>query len=166
MKKELNNVRVLSRTTVTGAYDQGTFGAVERVGHHLPDRGGDRPLECFWRIVAKHSILAAGAIERSIAFPNNDRPGIMSAGAVRTYLNRFGVSTGKSVALFCNNNTAHNTARDLLESGIDVAAIIDTREDSKSYLKVPFYNGAEVSNTSGRRGLKSIVVKKAIRRPQ
>ena len=159
--EELNNVRLFSRTTVTGAYDQGTFAAVERVGHHLPKRGGDRPLECFWRIVAKHSILAAGAIERSIAFPNNDRPGIMSAGAVRTYLNRFGVSTGKSVALFCNNNTAHNTARDLLESGIDVAAIIDTREDSKTDLNVPFYNGAEVSNTSGRLGLKSIVVKKS-----
>ena len=159
--EELNNVRLFSRTTVTGAYDQGTFAAVERVGHHLPKRGGDRPLECFWRIVAKHSILAAGAIERSIAFPNNDRPGIMSAGAVRTYLNRFGVSTGKSVALFCNNNTAHNTARDLLESGIDVAAIIDTREDSKTDLNVPFYNGAEVSNTSGRHGLKSIVVKKS-----
>ncbi|MDG2247755.1 MAG: 2Fe-2S iron-sulfur cluster-binding protein, partial [Paracoccaceae bacterium] len=159
--EKLNNVRLFSRTTVTGAYDQGTFAAVERVGHHLPKRGGDRPLECFWRIVAKHSILAAGAIERSIAFPNNDRPGIMSAGAVRTYLNRFGVSTGKSVALFCNNNTAHNTARDLLESGIDVAAIIDTREDSKTDLNVPFYNGAEVSNTSGRHGLKSIVVKKS-----
>jgi sarcosine oxidase subunit alpha len=157
--KELNNVRLLSRTTVTGVYDQGTFGAVERVGHHLPDRGGDRPLECFWRIVAKHSILAAGAIERSIAFPNNDRPGVMAASAVRTYLNRFGVSTGKSVALFCNNNTAHNTAKDLLESGIDVAAIIDSREDSKTDLDVPFYNGAEVSNTSGRHGLKSIVVK-------
>ena len=156
---ELNNVRLLSRTTVTGVYDQGTFGAVERVGHHLPDRGGDRPLECFWRIVAKHSILAAGAIERSIAFPNNDRPGVMAASAVRTYLNRFGVSTGKSVALFCNNNTAHNTAKDLLESGIDVAAIIDSREDSKTDLDVPFYNGAEVSNTSGRHGLKSIVVK-------
>ena len=157
--KELNNVRLLSRTTVTGVYDQGTFGAVERVGHHLPDRGGYRPLECFWRIVAKHSILAAGAIERSIAFPNNDRPGVMAASAVRTYLNRFGVSTGKSVALFCNNNTAHNTAKDLLESGIDVAAIIDSREDSKTDLDVPFYNGAEVSNTSGRHGLKSIVVK-------
>ena len=157
--KELNNVRLLSRTTVTGVYDQGTFGAVERVGHHLPERGGDRPLECFWRIVAKHSILAAGAIERSIAFPNNDRPGVMAASAVRTYLNRFGVSTGKSVALFCNNNAAHNTAKDLLESGIDVAAIIDSREDSKTDLDVPFYNGAEVSNTSGRHGLKSIVVK-------
>ena len=158
--KELDNVRLFLRTTVTGVYDQGTFAAVERVGHHLPDRGSDRPLECFWRIVAKNSILAAGAIERAIAFPNNDRPGIMAASAVRTYLNRFGVSPGKSIALFCNNNSAHNTAKDLLESGINVAAIIDSREDSKTNLNVPFYNGAEVSNTFGRQGLKSINVKK------
>ena len=158
--KELDNVRLCLRTTVTGVYDQGTFAAVERVGHHLPDRGSDRPLECFWRIVAKNSILAAGAIERGIAFPNNDRPGIMAASAVRTYLNRFGVSPGKSIALFCNNNSAHNTAKDLLESGINVAAIIDSREDSKTDLDVPFYNGAEVSNTFGRQGLKSINVKK------
>ena len=158
--KELDNVRLFLRTTVTGVYDQGTFAAVERVGHHLPDRGSDRPLECFWRIVAKNSILAAGAIERGIAFPNNDRPGIMAASAVRTYLNRFGVSPGKSIALFCNNNSAHNTAKDLLESGINVAAIIDSREDSKTDLDVPFYNGAEVSNTFGRQGLKSINVKK------
>ena len=158
--KKLDNVRLFLRTTVTGVYDQGTFAAVERVGHHLPDRGSDRPLECFWRIVAKNSILAAGAIERAIAFPNNDRPGIMAASAVRTYLNRFGVSPGKSIALFCNNNSAHNTAKDLLESGIKVAAIIDSREDSKTNLNVPFYNGAEVSNTFGRQGLKSINVKK------
>ncbi len=158
--KELDNVRLFLRTTVTGVYDQGTFAAVERVGHHLPDRGNDRPLECFWRFVAKNSILAAGAIERAIAFPNNDRPGIMAASAVRTYLNRFGVSPGRSIALFCNNNTAHNTAKDLLESGINIAAIIDSREDSKTDLDVPFYNGAEVSNTFGRQGLNSIIVKK------
>ena len=158
--KALDNVRLFLRTTVTGVYDQGTFAAVERVGHHLPDRGSDRPLECFWRIVAKNSILAAGAIERGIAFPNNDRPGIMAASAVRTYLNRFGVSPGRSIALFCNNNTAHNTAKDLLESGINIAAIIDSREDSKTDLDIPFYNGAEVSNTFGRQGLNSIIVKK------
>ena len=83
----LPNVRVMTRTTVTGAYDQGTFGALER-----PAQG---PKECFWRIVAKDAILAAGALERPIAFPNNDRPGIMMASAVRSYLNRYGVAPGK-----------------------------------------------------------------------
>ena len=37
----------MTRTTVTGAYDGGTYGAVERVSHHMNDRGGDRPLKPF-----------------------------------------------------------------------------------------------------------------------
>ena len=62
--------------------------------------------------------------------------------------------------IFCNNNAAHKTASDLLESGVNVAAIIDSRKDSETALDVPFYNGAEVSNTFGRQGLKSINIKK------
>ena len=98
--KALDNVRLYLRTTVTGVYDQGTFAAVERVGHHLPDRGSDRPLECFWRIVAKNSILAAGAIERAIAFPNNDRPGILLSSAINKYANLYGVACGEKNVLF------------------------------------------------------------------
>ena len=86
---DMPNVRLMPRTTVTGAYDQGTYGVLERVGLHTADRNG--PRECFWRITAKRSILCAGALERPIAFPNNDRPGIMMASAVRSYLNRWGV---------------------------------------------------------------------------
>ena len=39
----------------------------------------------------KRAVLAAGAIERPIAFAGNDRPGVMLAAAVRSLLNRFGV---------------------------------------------------------------------------
>ncbi|MEL7263088.1 MAG: 2Fe-2S iron-sulfur cluster-binding protein, partial [Pseudomonadota bacterium] len=74
----MDNVRLMTRTTVTGAYDGGTFGALERVAHHGPrPAGGVR--ETFWRIVARRSVLAAGALERHIAFRNNDRPGVMMA---------------------------------------------------------------------------------------
>jgi NADPH-dependent 2,4-dienoyl-CoA reductase/sulfur reductase-like enzyme len=92
-----------ARTTVTGAYDHGTYGALERVGLHKPARP-NLPRECFWRIVAKHAVLASGALERPMAFENNDRPGIMMASAVRTYLNRYGVVPGKRVTLFANTD--------------------------------------------------------------
>jgi hypothetical protein len=42
---------------VTGAYDNGTYGALERVGLHKPARP-NLPRECFWRIVAPHAVLA------------------------------------------------------------------------------------------------------------
>ena len=151
----MDNVRLMTRTTVTGAYDQGTYGALERVSQHLEDRGG-RPVECFWRIAAKRSILAAGAIERPVAFRNNDRPGIMTAGAVRTYLNRYGVAPGKSVTIFTNNDDAHRTARDLVVAGVHVAGVIDTRRDAPDGDGYEVYKGAEVCNTEGRKALEAV----------
>jgi heterotetrameric sarcosine oxidase alpha subunit len=155
----MDNVRLMSRTIVTGAYDQGTFGALERVGHHHGMRGEGAPLECFWRIVAKHSILTAGALERPIAFQNNDRPGIMTAGAVRAYLNRWGVSPGKALTIFGNNDDAHRTARDLAEAGVRIAAVVDSRTVADIEGDFPVYRGAQVFNTSGGKALESISIR-------
>lgn len=148
-------VRLMPRTTVTGAYDQGTYGALERVALHLADPG-EAPLETFWRIVAKRAVLAAGALERSIAFPMNDRPGIMTASAVRAYLNRWGVAPGRSMAVFGNNDNAHRTAYDLAEAGVNVAALIDSRPDAVVRGDFPVYTGAQVVGTRGRLGLTGI----------
>ena len=152
------NVRLMSRTTVTGAYDQGTYGALE-----VPPANAnpDAPQSCFWRIVAKRAILCAGALERPIAFPNNDRPGVMMASAVRAYINRWGVAPGKSVTIFGNNDDAHRTARDLQAAGIKVAALIDSRDTIETDGNYPIYTGATVVHTKGRHALQSIKVKHA-----
>ncbi len=154
--RAMPNVRVMTRTTVTGAYDQGTFGALER----WPGAPQDGiPRETFWRIVARRSILAAGALERQIAFPNNDRPGIMTAGAVRAYLNRWGVAAGKRVAVFGNNDDAHRTALDLSSAGVEVVGVIDARTDAPKDLGgIPVFASATVQDTSGRLGLREVVI--------
>lgn len=151
----MENVRLMRRTTVTGAYDGGTYGALERVGHHGTQEEG-LPKETFWRIATKRAILAAGALERPIAFQNNDRPGIMMASAVRAYANRWDVATGQRVAVFGNNDDAHRTARDLLARGVHVAALIDSRADAVTDLDVPFYAGAQVCGSEGRKGLEAV----------
>ncbi len=156
----MDNVRLMPRTTVTGAYDQGTYGALERVAQHRP-RLPDLPLECFWRIVAKRAILCAGALELPIAFPNNDRPGIMTAGAVRAYLNRWGVAPGKAVTVFGNNDDAHRTAHDLAAAGVRVAALIDSREGVTVTGDFPVYAGGQVIATKGRLGLQEITMRDA-----
>ncbi len=154
---ELSNVRIMERTTITGAYDQGTFGAIERVSLHTT--GSAAPRECFWRIAARRTILAAGALERSIAFPGNDRPGVMLSSAVRAYLNRWGVVPGQRVVVFGNNDDAHKTAADLAEAGVQVAALVDARADATTTGKWPFYPGGVVTGTSGRRHLKRVTVR-------
>jgi len=151
----LPNVRLMPRTTVTGAYDGGIYGALERVGLHKSARP-DLPREAFWRITARRAILAAGALERPIAFPMNDRPGIMMAGAVQTYLNRYGVAPGKRVTLFANNDGARAAARDLMAAGVQVAAILDSRASASTVEDCPVYLGARVTNTTGRHGLRLI----------
>ncbi len=151
----LPNVRIMTRTTVTGAYDGGTFGALERVGLHLPARA-DLPRECFWRISAGRAVLCSGALERPVAFPMNDRPGIMMAGAVRAYLNRWGVAPGKRVTVFANNEAARATARQLMAAGVEVAAILDSRADASAVEDCPVYLGARVTDTTGRLGLRQI----------
>ena len=156
----LPNVRLMPRTTVAGAYDQGTFGALERVSHHRARGKGD-VLECFWRIAAKRAVLAAGALERPIAFRNNDRPGIMTAGAVRAYLNRWGVSPGRAVTVFGNNDDAHRTARDLVAAGVHVAGLIDSRHDAPGSDLFPVHAGAQVCGSAGRQGLESITLRSA-----
>jgi sarcosine oxidase subunit alpha len=151
----LPNVRIMRRTTVTGAYDDGVFAALERVALHKPARP-DVPRECFWRITARRTILASGALERPIAFPMNDRPGIMMASAVETYLHRYGVVPGQRVTLFANNDSARATARALMSAGVQVAAILDSRTHASAVEDCPVYLGARVTNTAGRHGLSRI----------
>ena len=158
--RSLDNVRLMSRTTVTGVYDQGTYGALEKVSHHVADPGA-APLETFWRIVAKQAVMATGALERPIAFPMNDRPGVMMASAVRAYVNRWGVAPGQRVAVFGNNDDAHRTARDLAEAGVEVAALIDSRADANVSGDFPTYTGAVVNGTSGRHGIEEILIPEA-----
>ncbi|MGV6811085.1 MAG: sarcosine oxidase subunit alpha family protein [Brevirhabdus sp.] len=154
----MDNVRLMPRTAVTGAYDGGTYGALERTGLHLANPDPDLPLETFWRISARRAVLAAGALERPIAFANNDRPGVMLGSAVRSYLNRYGVATGRRVAVFGNNDDAHRTARDLAAAGVEVTALIDSREGVAPSGDFPIFTGAHVTDTSGRLGLTSLSV--------
>ncbi len=153
----LPNVTLMKRTTVTGAYDGGTYGALERVADHLPDANG-APQQIFWRIVAKHTILAGGAHERPIAFPNNDRPGIMLASAVRTYLHRFGVLPAKRWVVFANNDEGARTAHDLVKAGAEVT-LVDVRTEARTETAFRHLRGAQVVNTRGHLGLKAVEVR-------
>jgi len=155
----MDNVRVMTRTTIYGAYDHGTYGALERVTDHLAT-SGDQPRQILWRIYSKRAVLTAGATERPIAFGNNDRPGVMMAGAVRTYVNRFGATPGQQVGVFTNNDDGWRTAADLAAKGVNVTAIIDSR-NAAAVCDVPgarHIRNAAVMDTAGRKGLKSVTL--------
>lgn len=153
------NVQVLPRTTVFGWYDDRMFGAVERVQKHIKEPDPNKPVERLWRIAAKEAILASGAEERPLVFGGNDRPGVMTTDALRTYANRYGVAAGQRVALFTNNSAAYRTAHDLEKHGIEVTAIIDSRMETPAYAgKARVIANAHVTGTKGRLGLSGVTV--------
>jgi len=157
----LPNVRLMPRTTIMGAFDHGIYGAVERVSDHLAIPAPGKPRQTLWRIYTGRAILAAGAIERPIAFENNDRPGIMMAGSLRAYANRWGVAVGDRVAIFTNNEDGLRTATDLQAKGVNVIAVIDARTDGPLLPGIRHLKGAEVIDSAGRLGLKTITIRHA-----
>ncbi|MFI6602491.1 2Fe-2S iron-sulfur cluster-binding protein [Nonomuraea sp. NPDC050536] len=130
--ERLPDVTVLRRTTVFGYYDDNYLMAVERRTNHL---GASAPAhvarERIWRIRAGRVVLATGAHERPIAFAGNDLPGVMLAGAARTYAVRYGVLPGRRAVVFTTNDSAYRAAFDLADAGLEVAAIVDVRPSSE-----------------------------------
>jgi sarcosine oxidase, subunit alpha len=121
------NVHLLPRTTVVGHWHHNYLMLFERVADHDPAllREG-APRHRLWKVRAKQVILAAGAIERPIAFANNDRPGIMLASAARAMVERYSVSPGVEGIVFTNNDDAYQTALVLKAAGIGVR-VVDSR---------------------------------------
>ena len=156
----LPNVRLMSRTTVYGAFDHGVYGALERRTDHLKESGG-KPRQVLWRVYATRAVLCAGATERPIAFGNNDRPGVMLSGAVRAYANRWGVACGQRVTVFTNNDDGWETARLLTEKGVRIGAVIDVRPETTQEMHCATYKGARVISTRGRHGIGGILVRDA-----
>ncbi|WP_431323373.1 sarcosine oxidase subunit alpha [Rhizobium sp. YTU87027] len=163
----LANVRILARTTAFGWYDGNVFGAVERVQKHVSHPLPSLPVERLWRIVAKRAILTTGAEERPIVFGGNDIPGVMMAGAMRSYLNRYGVAPGKSVAVFTTNDSGYSLASDLERAGISDLLVIDSRPEGGStpYAgKARVIKGGLVADAHGGKSLSSISILRQGRR--
>jgi heterotetrameric sarcosine oxidase alpha subunit len=161
--QSFDNVTLMPRTSVFGWFDDMVFGAVERVQKHVLHPTSDRPVERVWRIAAKRAILATGAEERPLVFGGNDRPGIMTASAMRTYANRYGVAAGSKVAIFTNGASGYDAARDLVAHGVEIAALIDSRstapDAASSGLRTVM--GGGIVDTGGYLRLGSVTVERA-----
>ncbi|WP_318217010.1 sarcosine oxidase subunit alpha family protein [Streptomyces sp. SCL15-6] len=119
---------VLHRTTAFGSYDDNYVLALQRRTDHLGPRaphGVSR--QRLWHIRARQVVLATGAHERPLVFAGNDRPGVLLASAVRTYLNRYAVAPGSRAVVSTTNDSAYDTVADLHAHGVGVAAVADAR---------------------------------------
>jgi sarcosine oxidase subunit alpha len=115
--------------------------------------------------VAKRTVLASGAFERPMVFAGNDRPGVMLAGAVRAYVNRFAVAPGRRAVICTSGDDGWRTAVDLARAGVEIASVVDTRPVIGSDLLAKARElgfrarlGAEIVGTRGGHALAAVAI--------
>ncbi|WP_030410521.1 sarcosine oxidase subunit alpha family protein [Streptomyces sp. NRRL S-1448] len=141
-------VTVLPRTTAFGSYDDNYVLALQARTDHLGAAAAPEGVsrQRLWHLRARQVVLATGAHERPLVFAGNDRPGVMLAAAVRSYLNRYGVAPGSRAVVSTTNDSAYDTVADLHAAGIDLAAVVDARPELS-------HRAAEVAAATGVRVL-------------
>lgn len=153
-----NNVKLLENTTAFGYYDHNLVALCEHT-----QSGGQR----LWRVRARRVILATGAIEQPLVFADNDLPGVMLAGAARAYLHQYAVRPGTRAVVYTNNDSAVRSALDLADAGIEVAALVDTRDQVGQAIEsllaarsIPLHRAASLA-AHGRGALRAVTLRSA-----
>ena len=121
LNKYKENVEIKTETTVVGMFEDGIVTVL-----HKEDN--------YYKIEPKAVIVATGAYEKALAFPNNDLPGIYGAGAVQTLMNVYGVKPGNKVLMVGAGNIGLIVSYQLMQAGVEVKAIIDAAPKIGGYL--------------------------------
>jgi sarcosine oxidase subunit alpha len=161
------DVTLLCRTTAYGYYDGNLVGAIEQVTDHLATPPEHLPRQRMWMIRARTVVLASGAIERGIAYANNDLPATMLAGAACTYVRRYAVRPGERAVVFTNHDAAYAAALALHAAGVTIAGIVDPRPEAEASgplprrahaAGLPVLHGSVVARAHGRRRVRGVDV--------
>jgi sarcosine oxidase subunit alpha len=161
--ESMDNVTIRTRMMGAGVYDHGYILGYERLTDHAPDMAG--PRHRLWRIRAKQTVTATGAIERPLSFAGNDLPGVMLAAAVRDFAVNWGVSIGDRTVVVTNNDDAYRTALALVDAGLSVPAILDARPEGAGDLGavaaakgIRILKGYGVAKVTGTRRVTGVAV--------
>ena len=159
----LPNVTLLPRTIAFGYYPHNWIGLTEKLTDHLAAPAQGRPRERLWQVRAAQVVLATGAIERPLVFPDNDRPGIMLADAARTYLQQYGVAVGRTIVIVGAHDNAYRVAQEMAAAGVTVAAVADIRprstvSEAARLAGLPVVTDAKIDGTTGGLRVASITI--------
>lgn len=146
-------ITIMSGATVLGIYEDGMI-TVEQANRVI-------------QVTAKRVVVATGASERTLAFPNNDLPGIYGAGAVQTLMNVHGVKPGQRVLMVGAGNIGLIVSYQLLQAGVQVVAIIEASDSIGGYLVhaakvrragVPILTKHTIKQAYGRDGVEGATI--------
>lgn len=153
----MDNVTRLSEATVWAYREHNLLMIAER------SPATENVFQRSWRVRAGQVLIATGAIERNLVFAHNDCPGVMMASAIQAYLNRYAVKPGQRALLFANNNSIYAVARDLRAAGVEIVAIVDSRnaaDDLPEDLKqVRVLKNHVIEECQGSKRLRGVTIK-------
>ncbi|MEM1700182.1 MAG: FAD-dependent oxidoreductase [Desulfurococcaceae archaeon] len=108
---KMPNVRILTSSIAYGVFRRGIVGVASENTHYL--------------IKPRALLVATGAQERFIDFPNNDLPGVIGAGGAQTIMNEFGVKPGDRALVVGSGNVGLIVSYQLLQAGVPVEAVVE-----------------------------------------
>jgi sarcosine oxidase subunit alpha len=121
--------------------------------------------EKYCKYQAKSIIVATGASEKSLAFENNDLPGIYGAGAIQTLMNLYGIVPEDEVVMVGSGNIGLIVSYQLMQAGVKVKAIVEAASAIGGYkvhasklkrLGIPFYMQHTVKRAIGTDRLEAV----------
>ena len=113
--KSNESIHLLNDGFVFGAYEDNLLGIKQN--------------DCFIKLRSKSVVVATGAHQIPPVFQNNDLPGIMLCSAVEKLMRLYGVKPGTKAVVFGSSDLIYQTALDLVDSNVQVMAIIDERKE-------------------------------------
>lgn len=159
------NIRVLTKTTIVGYYDDNFLTASETRFEGASQQGSQEPRQRLWKIRAGQVVLATGAIERPLPFADNDRPGVMLASAAQRYAIEYAAAVGKRIVIATNNDSAYVAALELHNAGVKVSAVVDCRASAQTAAQQRVHEadidclyGQIPLRALGRRRVKGVVI--------
>lgn len=148
-----SDVEIMHDATVLGIYENKVLTILQN--------------DNYIKIQAKNIIVATGASEKVLAFPNNDLPGVYGAGAVQTLMNVYGIKPGEEVIMVGAGNIGLIVSYQMIQAGVKVKAVLDAAPTIGGYLVhasklarlgVPIMTRHSIKEAVGEEVLEKVIV--------
>jgi len=121
----------LRKTSVKWILNASVIGHYEEKRHLLLAAQHNRKLI---ELRADKVVVATGANENMLLFPNNDLPGIYGAGGVQTLMNVYGVKPGNDALIVGAGNVGLIVGYQLVQAGVNVKMIVEAMPKIGGYI--------------------------------
>ncbi len=151
--EENGNIESMTSTSAIGIYENSV--------------GVYRNQKQFQKIKPTKTIVATGATEDTVKFPNNDLPGVYGAGGVQTLMNVYGVKPGEEVLMVGAGNVGLIVAYQLLQADVNVKAVVEIAPEIGGYFVhaakirrfgVPILTSHKILKAEGEQSLERVFV--------